>query len=134
MTQDTAFWYIIVALALNGAAAGLFIPPNFNLILGLSPRGSEGVVSSVAMTARNIGSVIAVAMYGTFFIITAFAGIQVSAGTSGITMSMLVTGFHSVFIFGTVLGGLVLVLSLLIREVKCKDPSCTEAAAGMGML
>jgi EmrB/QacA subfamily drug resistance transporter len=134
MTQDTAFWYIIVALALNGAAAGLFIPPNFNLILGLSPRGSEGVVSSVAMTARNIGSVIAVAMYGTFFIITAFAGIKVTSGTSGITMSMLITGFHSVFIFGTVLGGVVLVLSLLIREAKCKDSSCTEAAAGMGML
>ncbi|MFA4826039.1 MAG: MFS transporter [Methanoregula sp.] len=134
MTQNTAFWFIIVALALNGAAAGLFIPPNFNLILGLSPRGSEGVVSSIAMTARNIGSVIAVAMYGTFFIITAFSGIQPGTGVAGITMPMLVSGFHAVFIFGTVLGALVLVLSLLIREVPCKDQACTEAAAGMGML
>ncbi len=133
MGQDTAFWYIIVALALNGAAAGLFIPPNFNLILGLSPRGSEGVVSSIAMTSRNIGSVIAVAMYGTVFIITAFHGLRPAAGTAGITMSMLVTGFHFVFFFGAVLGILVLVLSFLIREASCKDQACIEAAAGMGM-
>jgi DHA2 family metal-tetracycline-proton antiporter-like MFS transporter len=126
MAQDTPIWFILAALFLNGTAAGLFIPPNFSLILGLSPAGSEGVVSSIAMTARNIGSVLAVASYGTVFIMTAFNGVQPTAGTTGITMDMVVGGFHAVFILGALLGAAIFILSFLIHEEK-KNPRSRDA-------
>jgi DHA2 family metal-tetracycline-proton antiporter-like MFS transporter len=116
MTEATGFTFILLTLALNGTAAGLFIPPNFNLILGLSPRGREGVVSSIAMTMRNIGSALAVASYGTIFVIAAFAVAGEGAGLAGITLDQALTGFHAVFLCGAVIGAAIFVLTLLARE------------------
>ena len=47
---------------------------------------------------------------------------------------MLTTGSHSVFFFGIVLGGPVLVLSFLIHKIPRNDHARDEAAARMGML
>ncbi len=128
MTQETDFVFILIALALNGTAAGLFIPPNFNLILGLSPKGSEGVVSSIAMTMRNIGSALAVASYGTIFVLAAFAGVGEGAGLAGITLGEALAGFHAVFFCAALLGAAIFVISLLVQEEPGQKHENTSGA------
>jgi DHA2 family metal-tetracycline-proton antiporter-like MFS transporter len=132
MTPSTSYLHIIAALILMGTAAGLFIPPNFRLILGYSPRGAEGVVSSLAMTVRNIGSVMAVAFYGTIFVMVGFAQ-GMDPQTKHLTVAAMDAGFNAVFLFGAGLGVLLLILTVAVREQK-RDVPGEEAAMGMGGL
>lgn len=117
MTPSTGYLHIILALALMGTAAGLFIPPNFSMILGFSPHGSEGVVSSIAMTMRNIGSVLAVALFGTIFTMIAFSS-GVDPTTGHLTVAAMNSGFNGVFTFGALLGVFIFILSFVAHEEK----------------
>ncbi|MDD4254732.1 MAG: MFS transporter [Methanofollis sp.] len=76
LTTESGLFVIVLALALLGATSGLYFPPNMNQVLGQSPKGEEGVASSVMQTAKNIGDVLGVAVFGTVFIqaiVSAFA-------------------------------------------------------------
>lgn len=132
MTPSTGYIHIIAALLLMGLSAGLFIPPNFRMILGYSPRGSEGVVSSIAMTVRNIGSVMAVALYGSIFTLIGFAQ-GIDPETKHLTVSSMNAGFHAVFLFGAGLGVLMLVLTLVMREQGRALVENDEAAGMRGL-
>ena len=118
----TSMWYIMLALALEGIGIGLIMPANFNLIMGMSAKGSEGVMNSLVTTVRNVGAVMGIALFTLVFL-----SVIASQGVSpaGITPHSLPPkafglGFHAVFLFGAALGGVLLVLNLALREKKSR--------------
>jgi DHA2 family metal-tetracycline-proton antiporter-like MFS transporter len=120
MGAQTALYYIFIALALEGIGIGLIMPANFNLIMGMSAKGSEGVINSLVTTMRNVGAVMGIALF-TFIFLTVIASQGVSV--AGVTAHSLPPkafslGFHAIFLFGTALGGLLLVFNLAIRNKK----------------
>ncbi|MCJ7654278.1 MAG: MFS transporter [Dehalococcoidia bacterium] len=118
MGAKTGLCYIIIAMALEGIGIGLIMPANFSLIMGMSAKGSEGVISSLVTTARNVGAVMGIAVFTLIFLsVIASQGIS----PSGITAHSLpprafALGFHAIFLFGAILGGALLVLNLALRE------------------
>lgn len=133
MNTGTGYLHIIAALALMGAGAGLYIPPNFRMILNISPKGSEGVVSSVAMTMRNVGAVVAVAIYGTIFVSVAMAAGATSDTSQGFNEAALLAGFHSVFLFGAVMGVIILAVTLMVKE-KTGEGNASQEGWDTGVL
>jgi EmrB/QacA subfamily drug resistance transporter len=124
MGARTTLPYIIIALAIEGVGIGLVMPANFNLIMGMSSRGDEGVINSLVNTVRNVGAVMGIAVF-TLIFLSVLAGMGVS--TANITPHSLppkafAFGFHAIFLFGAALGGLLLVLNLALRDGK-KTPS-----------
>jgi DHA2 family metal-tetracycline-proton antiporter-like MFS transporter len=127
-TSSTSLVLVIGTLVASGAAAGLYIGPNYNMILGYSRPGEEGVVGAVNMTVRNIGSVFAVASYGAVFSIVV-AGMHPTAAAGAprqIPPGLLDPAFHAVYLFGMALAVLLLVFTLVAREpervVQAHDP------------
>jgi len=118
MGINTGLYYIIIALALEGIGIGLIVPANFNLIMGMSIKGSEGVMNSLVTTVRNVGAVMGIASFAVVFL-SVITSLGIS--TSGVTAHALppkafILGFHAIFLFGMVLGGVLLVLNLAMRE------------------
>jgi len=120
MGAKTTLTVIIVALAIEGIGIGLVMPANFNLIMGMSTRGDEAVVSSVVNTVRNMGAVMGIAMVTLIFLsVLAAAGISAAnIDPHNLPMRALTYGFHAVFLFGVVTGGAILLLSLAMKNVK----------------
>jgi len=118
MGTQTGLYYIIIALALEGIGIGLIMPANFNLIMGMSAKGNEGVINSLVNTVRNVGAVMGIAVFTLIFLsVIASAGIS----STGITAHSLppkafIIGFHAIFLFGVGVGGLLLALNLALRE------------------
>jgi EmrB/QacA subfamily drug resistance transporter len=118
MGANTGLYYIIIALALEGIGIGFIMPANFNLIMGMSVKGTEGVMNSIVTTVRNVGAVMGIALFTLVFLsVIASQGIS-SAGVTAHSLppKAFVPGFHAIFLFGAVLGGLLLVLNLTMRE------------------
>ncbi|OGN93793.1 MAG: hypothetical protein A2Z75_02965 [Chloroflexi bacterium RBG_13_50_10] len=120
MGAKTGLYYIIIALALEGIGIGLIMPANFNLIMGMSAKGSEGVMNSLVTTMRNVGAVMGIAFFTLIFLsVIASQGIS----PAGITASSLppkafAFGFHAIFLFGAGLGGVLIALNLALRQKK----------------
>jgi EmrB/QacA subfamily drug resistance transporter len=118
MGAKTGLCYIIIAMALEGIGIGLIMPANFSLIMGMSAKGSEGVINSLVTTMRNVGAVMGIAVFTLIFLsVIASQGIS----PSGITAHSLpprafALGFHAIFLFGVGLGGVLLALNLALRE------------------
>jgi EmrB/QacA subfamily drug resistance transporter len=55
LNNDTAVWFIIVALALYGIGIGLFSSPNTNAIMGSVEKRALGVASGTLGTMRTAG-------------------------------------------------------------------------------
>lgn len=64
-SPDTNIGFMVLTLAIEGCAVGLFMPPNMNLILSSETGEFEGVASGVMMMLRNVGGVIGIALFGT---------------------------------------------------------------------
>ena len=87
-------------------------------ILGSCDKEGEGGVSSVMMTIRNTGSVVGVAIFGTVavqVILSKAARLQ----TINYTPEILTAGFHAAFIFGIIFCIVAMVISAIIKDVKC---------------
>jgi EmrB/QacA subfamily drug resistance transporter len=120
MGAKTELYYIIIALGLEGIGIGLIMPANFNLIMGMSARGSEGVINSLVTTMRNVGAVMGIALFTLIFLsVLATQGVSPAGSPPGTLPSKLVAfGFHGVFLFGAVLGGVLIALNLALRVQK----------------
>lgn len=120
LTMESSLPVIVIGLALLGVTSGLYFPPNMNQVLGQSPKGEEGVASSVMQTAKNIGDVLGVAVFGTVFIqaiVSAFAHSPETPHTE-IAAAMLVPGFHAAFFVGAVVCAIAAALSLMARDAQ----------------
>jgi len=120
MGTRTTLPYIIVALAIEGVGIGLVMPANFNLIMRMSSRGDEGVISSLVNTVRNVGAVMGIAVFTLIFlsVITAQGISPANIAAHSLPPKAFVFGFHAIFLFGASLGGLLLVLNLALRDKK----------------
>jgi EmrB/QacA subfamily drug resistance transporter len=120
MGARTTLPFIIIALATEGVGIGLVMPANFNLIMGMSSRGDEGVMSSLVNTVRNVGAVMGIAVF-TLIFLSVIAGQGVSPANitpHSLPPKAFAFGFHAIFLFGAALGGLLLVLNLALRDKK----------------
>ncbi len=120
MGGKTTLTVIIVALAIEGIGIGLVMPANFNLIMGMSTKGDEAVISSVVNTVRNVGAVLGIATFTLVFLsVLAAAGISAAnIDPHNLPMRAFTYGFHAVFLFGAVMGGVILLLSLAMVSLK----------------
>ena len=120
MGAKTGLYYIIIALALEGIGIGLIMPANFSLIMGMSAKGSEGVINSLVTTARNVGAVMGIAVFTVIFLsVIASQGISPSGITAhSLPPKAFVLGFHAIFLFGVGLGGVLLALNAALREKR----------------
>ena len=120
MGTETGLYYIIIALALEGVGIGLLMPANFNLIMGMSAKGDEGVINSLVTTVRNVGAVMGIAIFTLIFLsVIASAGIS-SAGITAHSLppKAFIIGFHAIFLFGVGVGGLLLAFNLALHEKR----------------
>ena len=120
MGAKTTLTVIIVALAIEGIGIGLVMPANFNLIMGMSTKGDEAVISSVVNTVRNVGAVLGISTFTLVFLsVLGAAGISAAnIDPHNLPMKAFTYGFHAVFIFGAVMGGVILLLSLAMKSFK----------------
>jgi EmrB/QacA subfamily drug resistance transporter len=120
MGAETTLPLIIIALAIEGVGVGLVMPANFNLIMGISGKGDEGVVNSLVNTVRNVGAVMGIAVF-TLIFLSVIASLGVSTADiapHSLPPKAFAFGFHAIFLFGAALGGLLLVLNLALRDKK----------------
>jgi EmrB/QacA subfamily drug resistance transporter len=123
MGARTTLPFIILALAIEGVGIGLVMPANFNLIMGMSSRGDEGVINSLVNTVRNVGAVLGIAVFTLIFLsVIASQGVSTADITPhSLPPKAFAFGFHAIFLFGAALGGLLLVLNLALRDKKVPD-------------
>ena len=105
---------IVTALAIEGFAVGMFMPPNMSLILGSGGRESGGVASGVMMTLRNVGAMLGIATLGTIAM-QGFLGAAVVIPLPAPAAARLIAGFQAAFLAGMVICLLVAFLSAFIR-------------------
>ncbi len=93
--------FIFVALLILGLSLGMFLPPNGSLVMAQSPAEKCGIASSLMMTARNVGTVIGIAVFETVFA----AWVQLEGLFDGAVQSAayLTLGFHDAFLGGGLL-------------------------------
>jgi MFS family permease len=118
MGTKTGLYYVGIALALEGIGIGLAMPANFNQIMGMSAKGDEGVINSLVNTVRNVGAVTGIATFTLIFLsVIAGKGISIAnVSAHSLPPSAFALGFHAIFLFGAVVGGVLLVLNLALRK------------------
>jgi hypothetical protein len=94
------------------------MPANFNQIMGMSAKGDEGVINSLVNTVRNVGAVTGIATFTLIFLsVIAGKGISIAnVSAHSLPPSAFALGFHAIFLFGAVVGGVLLVLNLALRK------------------
>ncbi|MFA4877094.1 MAG: MFS transporter [Methanoregula sp.] len=112
LSTGTPLPLLILNLILFGCSIGLFVAPNFRLLMSHAPHGEEGVISSLAMTVRNTGSSIGVAVFSMLFVFAA----GIPSGSAGMTAAQRDAGLHAAFIFGLAVAFMVLVTAYFSHE------------------
>ncbi len=107
---------VVANLILFGCSVGLFIAPNFRLLMSYAAQGEEGVISGIAMTIRNTGASIGVAVFSLLFVLSA----GIVSTDQGITALQRDAGFHAAFLFGCAVAFVILVSAFLSHERR--DP------------
>jgi hypothetical protein len=76
-----------------------------------------GVMNSLVTTVRNVGTVMGIASFTLVFLsVITSLGVSVSGVTAhSLPPKAFILGFHAIFLFGVVLGGVLLVLNLAMR-------------------
>lgn len=126
----TPVWAIIVALALQGAASGLFSSPNNTEIFSRADRSLVGVVGGLIASERNFGRSLGV----TAAALSLATGISlVSDGKLGggelgrVPQRIFIAGFDGAFWVDTVIGILCLILVVVPAYIDRKAPLCEQA-------
>ncbi|HOO54418.1 MAG TPA: MFS transporter [Methanothrix sp.] len=110
--------FIFVTLVILGLSLGMFLPPNSNLVMAQSPAEKCGIASSLMMTARNVGTVIGIAVFEMVFAARVqMAGISDGAVQGGASIAPLTLGFHDAFLVGAGFSVLAVILSVVARDV-----------------
>jgi MFS family permease len=112
ISVQTPIIIVVVNLILFGCSVGLFIAPNFRLLMRHAPRGEEGVISGIAMTVRNTGAAIGVAIFSMLFVL-----VSGTVSVEGVmTAAQLDAGFHAAFLFGFAVSFVILVSAVFSHE------------------
>ena len=83
---------VVLALAITGLGAGMFISPNNSALMGSAPARRQGLAAGVLATARVVGMALGVALAGD--ILTArIAGAHANADSSAATVTVVSSAF-----------------------------------------
>jgi len=111
--------FIFFALVILGLSLGMFLPPNSNLVMAQSPAEKCGVASSLMMTARNVGTVIGIAVFEMVFSARVqMAGLSDGAVQGGAALSPLTLGFHDAFLVGAGFSILAVIFSVVAKDAR----------------
>ena len=113
VNADTALWYIIVVLAINGLGIGIFASPNTNAIMGAVEKKSLGVAAGTLGTMRTAGMMVSM---GTIMILfsTYIGQAEITPANYPQFLSSMRTGF----IIFTVVSILGLCCQLIARSAS----------------
>ena len=112
ISVQTPIIIVVVNLILFGCSVGLFIAPNFRLLMSHAPKGEEGVISGIAMTVRNTGAAIGVAIFSTLFVL-----VSGTVSVEGVmTAAQRDAGFHAAFLFGFAVSFVIIVSAVFSHE------------------
>jgi DHA2 family methylenomycin A resistance protein-like MFS transporter len=84
--RGTSYWALCAQLVAMGAGLGLMVPPLTSMLLGSVDKARSGIAAGVLNSTRQTGSVVGVALFGSFignnssFIPGAHAALLVSVG------------------------------------------------------
>ena len=86
------------------ARGGLFIPAYYRRILGFAEGSDPGVIGSIAITMRDAGPALSMALYAAVFIVASHAGgsIETTTPLHRYPGEVVEPGFRAVFVIGTV--------------------------------
>ncbi len=115
--------FVLIALLMRSLSDGLFSPANNKLVMGHSPPGMLGSVSSLLNTAKYLGLVMGVVIFETIFDSTvshSAASVEGVTSTGAFQFSVptetLLTGFQEAFLLGAIICILIIVASLFAKE------------------
>jgi MFS transporter, DHA2 family, methylenomycin A resistance protein len=102
--RGTSYWAMCAQLVAMGGGLGLLVPPLTSTLLGSVDKSRSGVAAGVLNSARQTGSVIGVALFGSFIgsSDTFMFGVRIALLTSAILLLMAAAA-----ILATPLGGLI---------------------------
>ena len=115
LTQDTSNTELIVYEIIVGIGAGLAMPIFIIAAQNAVKKRYLGVVTSSSMYFEQLGSVIGLAILGTVVNITLNSNLQNT--TVHVSLSLLVTAIHNVFIIAVILNIIGLVLCFFLKDI-----------------
>jgi EmrB/QacA subfamily drug resistance transporter len=119
LSEETAFWKIMIVLFVNGLAMGLWNVPNNTMIMGTVPATRLGVVGALSNLTRNVGNVVGQAVAsGVVVAVMVSRGFDVPlneiADTPGAAAAFM-DGWRAAYLLATGYVALALVLTFLTR-------------------
>lgn len=131
---DTTTMYIVACLITIGLGMGLLITPLTNMIMNAVPRRYQGMVSSLTSLERYAPITLGIAVFNLVFIqgvssIARHRGVTASAPAT-LTLPVLAAGFDLAFFGSFLLGLIIVILTLLVREEV--HPDFREKGGGEG--
>ncbi len=130
--------YVILSLALIGFGLGLMVTPVSNLIMNSVSRAQQGMVSSLTSLERFSPLSLGIATFNLIFIqgvLALAAGAGITSEAPAALMPVLSAGFDHAFFYSFILGLVIIVMTLFIRQEIHPDyrdkPADSEASAGL---
>ena len=129
----TSTGFVVIALALIGLGLGLIVTPATTMVMMSVARGRAGMVSSLTSLERNAPSPIGIATFNAIFIAGAILIAKnydvTKISPAGLKMETLSAGFDLAFILSVVLGVVILIIAIAIKEEI--HPDYAEAGKAM---
>jgi drug resistance transporter, EmrB/QacA subfamily len=135
---DTAMLYVVGCLALIGLGLGLMVTPASNLIMNAVAKTKQGMVSSLTSLERFAPLTLGIAVFNMIFL----WGVNTIAANHDVThlspvelqKPVISAGFDLAFFGSFVLGIVILVLALVIRQEIHPDNLGKKEEIGPGMI
>lgn len=136
---DTSALYLVTSLALIGFGLGMMVTPVTNMIMMTVAKSRQGMISSLTSLERTAPLSLGIAIFDLIFIqgiLSIAASHEVTrSAPKDIQLQVLSAGFDLAFVLSLVLGILILVLALIVRQEihpDYEDGSAPEET-GMGL-
>ena len=120
ISEISTLLYIVLTLFILGFALGFFMTPNNSLVLNMSPKSQQGMISSLLTLERNGPMTIGIAF---FQLIWVQAMLNIAKNNNIITdtpidikLHLLSAGFDLTFLVGLIFAVAILILTLITRE------------------
>ena len=123
LTATTPMALVLVALAIVGLGAGLFLVPNQSFVMGSIPRSAQGVAGGVIQTTRTVGVLLGVAGAGTLFEARVAAYTPSSPagdGSAGQADASFMAAFRDVFVAAALTAAAAALIALLRRGTQAE--------------
>ncbi|MEN6611785.1 MAG: MFS transporter [Methanoregulaceae archaeon] len=112
VSTATSLAVVIPGLVLFGVSVGFFVAPNFRLILSHATKPEAGMITGIAMTVRNTGSAIGIAVVSTVLVVVSGADSLYST----IPADDFNAGFHAVFLALSIVAFVIIALVFVSHE------------------